>query len=52
MHRLIKGYSLHPLQAALQQRIGLDFNPSRDLLIRRATVGRVVFETPAVGRIV
>jgi hypothetical protein len=41
-HRVIERCSLHALQDALQQCVGLGLDPFRDLLIRRAAAGRVV----------
>ena len=44
--------SAHALEAALQKRISPGFNPSRDVVVRRPAVGRVVFEAAIVGRVV
>jgi hypothetical protein len=44
--------SFHALEAAFQKRIGPGFDPSCDVVIRRAAVGRFVFEATVVGRIV
>ena len=44
--------SFYALKAAFQKLIGPGFDPSGDVVVRRAAVGRVVLEAAVVGRIV